>query len=227
VERFYAGGAKAPRGAWHYLRRADGTGDEEALPASDRSQNAYSWSPNNELAIYTRDLTGGDRDIAVLSGDNNWSRRDILTTPANERSPAFSPGGTWLAYADDSSGADEIDVIRYPELDEVHVISVGGGRAPAWSADGCELFYIGTEHMMAVAIEFEPEFLPGPPTKLFSLSPYARETTSASGSREYDVSEDGRFLMMRLPDPDSSGSTYITVVLNWLEELKELLPGGR
>jgi len=42
-----------------------------------------------------------------------------------------------------------------------------------------------------------------------------------------DLPEGGRFLMVRLPDPDSAGSTYITVVLNWLEELKELLPGGR
>src|SRR5271169_1830888 len=37
-----------------------------------------------------------------------------LQTPFNERMPAFSPDGRWLAYASDESGRFEVYVQRFP-----------------------------------------------------------------------------------------------------------------
>ena len=39
----------------------------------------------------------------------------------------------WLAYVDDSSGQNEVRVVRYPELDEGVQVSTAGGYMPTWS----------------------------------------------------------------------------------------------
>jgi hypothetical protein len=46
------------------------------------------------------------------------------------------------------------------------------------------------------------------------------------GGRPYDVAPDGRFFIIRDAQTQSGGGTpsNIVVVLNWLEELKRLVP---
>ncbi len=47
------------------------------------------------------------------------------------------------------------------------------------------------------------------------------------GATNYDVTPDGqRFVMIRTEESttESSGTTQITLVLNWFEELKRLVP---
>jgi hypothetical protein len=51
---------------------------------------------------------------------------------------------------------------------------------------------------------------------------------SARPHRHYDVSRDGRFLMVRGPEgPPSPPVTQMVLVLNWFEELKRLAPSDR
>jgi len=71
--------------------------------------------------------------------------------------------------------------------------------------------------MMAVAVSTELDFSAGRPTVLF-------EGQYATGEwyRTYDVATDGRFLMIQTEE--GQGPTQIHVVLNWLEELKRLVP---
>ena len=57
----------------------------------------------------------------------------LFDTSSNETYPALSPDGRWLAYVDDSSGQNEVRVVRYPELDEGVQVSTGGGYMPTWS----------------------------------------------------------------------------------------------
>ncbi len=207
-----------------YWRRANGAGAEELLPHREMHENAYSWSPDgNELAVYTRQ-TGAQRDVWVLSRDDDWSPTPILTTEFNERSPAFSPDGEWLAYASDESGRDDVYVLSYPDLNDKYVISTDGGREPAWSADGSELFYRHENGFLSVAISTDPEFRAGRPELLFTGT-YRREVP-ASGSRSYDVATDGRFILVR-PSGTTDDAPKINVVVNWFEELKERLPAGR
>ena len=74
--------------------------------------------------------------------------------------------------------------------------------------------------MMAASIQVSPTLEVGAVTKLFD---WLRPSQGISGSI-YDVSPvDGRFLMVK---PISNGATHtdISVVLNWAEELKTLLP---
>ena len=96
-------------------------------------------------------------------------------------------------------------------------ISTEGGKEPMWSRDGRELFYRNGEKMMAVAISAGPELSPGKPTLLFE-GPY--DLKIGSGASNYDVAEDGRFVMIHT----EARSTHINFVLNWFEELERLVP---
>jgi hypothetical protein len=76
--------------------------------------------------------------------------------------------------------------------------------------------------MMAVPISTETGFrLLGPPRELFS----GDYIDGQIPSRGFEVTSDGRFLLKTLlPAPESAPVTSINVVLNWLDELKRLVP---
>jgi hypothetical protein len=89
-----------------------------------------------------------------------------------------------------------------------------------WSKpDGRELFYRNKDAVMAVAVKTDPDFNPGKPKILFS-------TSAPPGY--LDISPDGkRFLMIEAAESagDTAGTPVkINIVLNWLEELKQLVP---
>jgi hypothetical protein len=90
-----------------------------------------------------------------------------------------------------------------------------------WSRDGKELFYRRGAKMMAVAISTEAGLAPGKPTLLFEGG-YRGGLRSDTPNSNYDVTPDGRFVMIRRDE--SSGPAQINVVLNWAEELKRLVP---
>ena len=93
-----------------------------------------------------------------------------------------------------------------------------------WAQNGRELFYAslpGT--IMAVPVETGSTFTYGNATKLFDWPTIA----TPGQARTYDVSRDGqRFLMVKEAGGDrkDAPSATITVVLNWVEELKGKLP---
>jgi len=99
-------------------------------------------------------------------------------------------------------------------------ISTGRGSEPAWSRDGSELFYRDGDKMLAVEIATEPTFTAGRPRVLFEGS-YAG--SPGAGLANYDVSRDGRFLML-VPEDRGAGTETIIVVKNWFEELKARVP---
>lgn len=99
-------------------------------------------------------------------------------------------------------------------------MSSDGGILPTWSRDGRELFYVNGEKIMAAPIAAGPTFrLAGSPRLLFEYSAPA----DGGGGFAYDVSPDGRFLMIQSVEPEQP-VTQIYVVVSWFEELKRLAP---
>jgi hypothetical protein len=98
-------------------------------------------------------------------------------------------------------------------------ISTDFGTEPIWSRDGRELFYLdGDTQLMAVDITTNPTFKAGLPRVL------VRGRYMSNQAAGYDVSPDGRrFLRVQPVHPDPP-SNQISVVLNWFEELRTLLP---
>ncbi len=110
------------------------------------------------------------------------------------------------------------------------MISIGGGYAPAWSKDGRSLFYraptIGADvgrQMLAVDIQVGETLVAGRPRLLFDKTGYAL----SGWMRSYDVTPEGKFVMVARTGISAQPVTELNVVLNWFEELKQRVPTGR
>ena len=127
-----------------------------------------------------------------------------------------------MAYASTQSGQYEVYVTSYPDTRGRWQISTAGGRQPAWSRDGRELFYRDFNGaLIAVPVTRSPTFAAGPGRKLFQDAAYAGAGPSLS-DRTYDVSLDGRgFLMIRMNAPPRR---HLAVVQNWFDELRRRVP---
>ena len=90
-----------------YQKRADGSGDDELLVASeDFGLNLESWSADGRFLSYNSARPGRSNDIFLvpLSKPGEASPVPFLATQAVEHFSALSPNGRFLAYHSDESG---------------------------------------------------------------------------------------------------------------------------
>ena len=205
-----------------FWKTASGTDPVERLVPSSVSIIPYSWSPDGKnLAIEVWHPETGQH-IGLLSMEGDRSVAPLIKTPFREDMPSISPDGRWLAYGSNESGQPEVYVSPFPNVEDGRwPVSRDGGWGPVWSSDGREIFYRDGDAMMAVAVENQSGFQAGTPEVLFEGRYYS------SFNRAYDVSPEGRFLMIKPVEAVEAGLTsgqQIVVVLNWFEELKRLVP---
>ncbi len=220
------------------------TSDGLVLQAADRSRKLLAskpadaflrnagWSPDGRTLAYTRQ-SGSQHDIWVVNDDDNPSANPWLATAASEHSPAFSPDGRWLAYVSDESGQGQVYLGAYPQGERL-AVSISGGTAAVWSADGSELYFTGFDDgvrkMLAVTLTPNGAALTvSLPRPLFVLegagSAAGASMSYASGGNwgpEFDLLPDGRFVMIR--QRDRLSGTEFVLVQNWLEEVRRLAP---
>jgi serine/threonine-protein kinase len=201
-------------GSWDlYQIDMEERGEPRALLIREGDQFPGSWSDNGILAYTERHSeTGGD--IWVLP--TNEEPVPVVQTGADEGNPAFSPDGGLLAYVSDESGRLQIYVRSYPE-GKVLGVSIDGGQDPVWSRNGRELFFRRKDQFLSVTVTTEPELEVTVPTVLFDL-PFDRSHW-AFQRRYYDVSPDGRFLVV-----SERPTTEFKVIQNWFSELERLAP---
>ncbi len=199
-------------------KAADGSGEAVALNTT-LGHHPSSWSADGNVIVFRTD-TGGE-DIGVLYLDGEPKDEILLGTPFRELHPSLSLNGRWLAYTTDESGQREVYVRPFPGPGGKWQISTRGGAEPIWARDGTELFYRNGDKMMAVPVSAEGTFTRGKPIELFegsyAVDPFGNDAIN------YDVAPDGRFVMIKEGKEDSA-PVRINVVLNWFEELKELVP---
>jgi serine/threonine protein kinase/Tol biopolymer transport system component len=208
------------RGGFHiYSRAADGTGSEELLVDNPDAQMPFWLAPENRMLFFKGPYQAAD--IGSLNLNNPTDVQWLLHSKYTERNPAVSPNGKWIAYESNESGQNEIWVRPYPDVDRAR-ISIGPGLHARWAPGGNELYYRNADWgMMAVPLRFSPEFQAGVPRQLFPNNRYYRETIA--GGVAYDVAPDGRFLMTQAIAETSNSKMMISVVTNWVEELKTLV----
>ena len=198
----------------------------ERMPTGDGEQTRG--------AVFTPDGT----IMAFVEGSHNRSPRIKLLdlrsgriTPfespdSDATNPAFSPDGRRIAYM---SGG-EVWVRSFPGPGSNLPISNDGGNQPLWSRNGTQLFYRrvrveGLERfaqVWAVDIRADGALNPGKPRLLFE-KPAVFQSNSPSC---WDISPDGRFLMVKIVEKKSEPVTELILVQNWFEELKSLIPTG-
>jgi len=188
---------------------------EAELVWKGSGSSPLAWSPDGGTIVFGRASASGTPEIASL---NLSDRQATSLVPATELRAQFSPDGHWLAYVSTEAGRREVFVTDFPSAKLKRPVSTDGGFAPAWSSDGRELFYVSDASMMAArvrpgtSIEFER------PVRLFGGIDFA---TSAS---PYSVAPDGRFLMVEEGRPEAANRSQLTLVINWFEELRRLVP---
>lgn len=191
------------------------------IPSSWMSLSSWSMDGKSLTCTVQGDPNAG-LDIWIIPLEGDGLPYPLLATKHGEYNPVFSPNGRWLAYASNASGGSEVYLRPYPGTGRGFPVSTDGGIGPIWSRDGRELFYMSGNKMMAVQIGPDPNAPIGTPEELFDL--IGRWSTAGNAGKTYDISESGRFLMLkRIEDTDDQ----LICVQNWFEELKRIAPPGK
>jgi serine/threonine-protein kinase len=200
-------------------RLADGSGGEEVLAGSERHLHLGGWSPKGDALIAMATDSGS---VWKLSMGDKKTLEPFLSVPYQVRAGTISPDGRWIAYASNETNRYEVYVQAFPAPGSKYPISTDGGGEPMWARSGRELFYRNGDKMMAVTIDVKGDHLePGKPVMLFEGN---FVTSIVSGSDAwYDVSPDGRFLMLK-GDNNPTRTDSIVIVQDWINELKRLAP---
>ena len=213
-------------GRWQLWEKpSDGGGEERLLLKTNTDLVTQDVSPDGRFLLYgdidPKDRKG-DLSILFLQGALEGQTHSVpfVHTPFDENFAEFSPDGKWVVYQSDESGRYEV-YVRPVRPDGTAgagkwQISTNGGIEPHWPRGGKEIFYISPDNTLnAVDVKMGGTFEAGVPHSLFSTRP--------SGVQRYNVASDGQRFLVSVPS-EATISAPVTVVLNWFEELKRLVP---
>jgi Tol biopolymer transport system component len=156
----------------------------------------------------------GSSDLAYLSIADGQSHT-IAATQAIESGGVLSPDGRWLAYSSDTTGQPEVYVQPFPGAGGKWQLSEGG-EGPRWAADGKSIFDASIDGaLMQVPVELGATFSHGKPRLLFET----RYPTNSDTFTNYDVTPDGRFIMVRTTS-EMRTAEQIDVLVDFFELLK-------
>jgi eukaryotic-like serine/threonine-protein kinase len=108
----------------------------------------------------------------------------------DQRHPAISPDGKWIAYDSLETGVVEVYVQPYPSLSGNWRVSNGGGLRPIWFRNSRELLYHNPSPGRAMVVSYAAngsEFHPGKP-ELWSDTPLQGNLVY----QFYDLAPDGK-----------------------------------
>jgi eukaryotic-like serine/threonine-protein kinase len=218
----YASTRGRSRSLWR--RRADGVGAEELVVDAGRDIIASNWSPDGVWLLLSV-ARPPSLDILVKRVGVDSIAKPLLAEPHHEWKPTLSPDGKWLAYVSNESGAGQVFVRPFPNVqDGKWQISLNGGTDPLWSANGRELFFRSFDGDEIFAADMSRGPGMAERRRLFRALTGGYELNTPD--RMFDVSRDGqRFLLSINADTDVSGN--LIVVQNFTAELRATLASGK
>ena len=207
--------AVQPGGQWKMLvQPVDRVERPRELWTTGGMAAATTWSPDERtIGVYQEANTNSIGFLAAEGG------RDVETVPKQSGVhlfPAFSPDGRYVAYTSTETGGFEIWVRSFPDGQTVKQVSVNGGTEVVWCENG-ELFFRAGNQWMVVAMTTEPELTWDPPRPLFKTD--FIDTPALS----FDVSPDGQRILLFKRTREAERKK-LHLVVNWFEELKQLVP---
>jgi Tol biopolymer transport system component len=205
------------RGVSLYREAISAPGSEKELPQPSGPKTPTDWSRDGRLFVYSAydPKTSWDIWVMPLTGGPPFA---FAATTAEERDGRLSPDGRWMAYTFQQGGAIDVYVQPFPATGGKWQVSHGGGRQPAWRADGQELFYMTLDSKL-VAVEVgstQSGFAVGPPRVVVETHVAGWERTNQG--TPFAVTPDGqRFLINTASDTVRP----VTLILNWTGMLKK------
>jgi Tol biopolymer transport system component len=198
-----------------YIKRADGTTEEEPLLSTPQDKVATGWSPDGQSVLFVMYDPKTQNDIWALPMSGSRQPFALVMTPFEERNPQFSPDGKWIAYQSNESGRFEIYIQPFPGPGARTRVSTDGGAQARWRRDGKELFYIALDRrLMAVPLRLPAA---GQNIEVGIHAPlmttHMPVTPEHLDGQQYIVSPDGqRFLINTIAE---EGQSPIKLILNW------------
>jgi eukaryotic-like serine/threonine-protein kinase len=216
---------------WHralsgnlYWQSYDGSSPMERLTNSSYFQMPSSWSVDGKTVFLVEIHPETGSDIYVFDVASK-SVKPFLNSPFEETYPDLSPDGHWLAFSSDESKQDEVYVRPFPSSNLKYQISNGGGTHPLWAKDGKQIFYRWRDQVWAVDVNKTDRGLATSKPRLLFEKPGYLGSTEVRG---WDISADGkRFLMVKREENRITSVNELTLIQNWFEELKRLVPLGK
>jgi serine/threonine-protein kinase len=205
----------------------DGSGTEQILLGKDfddPSSAPFSVSPDGKTLLFGRHNYTGFVGTYTLSLDGSGKIAPFLQSTFSQGQAQFSPDGRWVAYMSNESGRDEVYVQPYPGPGGKWMVSSEGGNYPQWARNGHEIFFRQEDRMMSVPVETQPTFKAGAPRLLFRAGGYLGNYLELGN---YDVAPDGQHFLMIKEKEAPATAKELSLILNWTDELKHLVPAGR
>jgi Tol biopolymer transport system component len=210
-------------------QRADGSGDATRLTTSPNPQYPGSWHPSGRFLAFveTRPQTDYDLMILPVEGDeaSGWKPGTptvFLGGPFLEMEPHFSPDGRWLAYESNDSGHFEIYVRPFPGPGGKWQISTDGGLDAVWSRARRELLYQASDgRIMVVRYTAAGDAFQAEKPRVWSQTPVQRRPLAWNS---FDLHPDGQRVAMAPVAEATAGPTHVTIILNFFDELRRLVP---
>jgi Tol biopolymer transport system component len=135
--------------------------------------NVSEWSSDGAYLVGDAQQPGSGFDLAYVALSDPSKVVHVTTSRFDERAPALSPDGRWIAYLSNENGRDEVFVTDFPAGARKWQVSRSGGHAPSWRRDSRELYFFGSDGAIAVPVAVRNGALdPGPPERL----PFPRDS---------------------------------------------------
>jgi len=205
----------------------DRTGNPDQLTESPNVQTASAITPDGKRLVFSEQSPNTGEDVMEVEVDGDHKVTPLVRTAHDERNGIVSPDGRWLAYEANDTGAFEIYVRPYPNVNGgLSQVTTGGGMQPLWAHSGRELIYRAPDGaVMSVVVPGGPTWKATTPTKRLE-GPYWTGTGAQLGVRAFDIARDDQsFLMIKAGGSDATGAApHFEVVQHFDEELKRLVP---
>ncbi|HYV17482.1 MAG TPA: protein kinase [Verrucomicrobiae bacterium] len=144
----------------------------------------------------------------------------FANAPYEETDGQFSPDGRWIAFTSNQSGQEEIYVAPRPDPAAAGrsgeassgqwQVSSGGGSVPRWTGDGRTIYYRRADNTTFARVEVDGS---GPAFHVGRTSDLPFRAYQNWGSLSYDVTPDGRKLIVASPGGDSA--SMMALVSDW------------
>jgi eukaryotic-like serine/threonine-protein kinase len=171
------------------------------------------WSRDGQTLYYA----AANRLWALTSGESEAVASGLATLGAIGAS--LSPDGEWVAFHAADGAKNVLHVQSLQRNSAKYVVPGASGHHPLWAPDGKRLYFVedGTSNLMAIAVSTQPVTF-GTPIRVIE------GVVQTAIRRNYDISPDGVQLAIVLPQEGQDDTEPVTVVVNWFEELKRLVP---
>ena len=188
-----------------YWKDASGTATEERIGKELKGYRLYDWSRDGKTLLYAVNDPKNRMDIWTLAVDGSDRKpTPFLQTEFQESEAQFSADGKWISYSSDESGHFEVYLRPFPVGAGKYRVSVNGGSAARWRADGGELFYWAADStLMAVPVKLGgiPDI--GTPQALFNKVRFS--FTPEQGAYTWSASPDAKRFLISTSSASVSG----------------------